>query len=310
MNTPCFLSILIAVHNGEETLATTLDSIFASLGDRQHQAEIIIINDASVDQTQHIIDDYATRYQQIIALQRNWRNVGKVRNEAVAMAKGDYILMVDADDTLLAGALETRLQILTAQQPDILLSRLIEVRSESAIIPQSVAASPCPLTQHQAITRFLIHRDFQAHFIGQFFARRLFDAYTFPDFICYEDTWLFPVMLMNSQKTLYSSTGFYLYHKRGQSLSAAITAEKIHCLVLATQQLDTVFPPRYRQLIACHWLDIADRYENELRSLPDYALVQQRLAQIDSVRFLCNPMVRLSYKRKWLKVRRRFRKSR
>lgn len=304
MKASCQLSILIAAHNSERFLAATLDSILASLGDSLKNAEIIIINDASTDTTQAIIDDYARRIPQLRPVYATHRNVGKVRNHAVQLASGDYILMVDSDDRLLPGALHDRLETLNNHKPGILLSKIIEVREQTPE-PQWQSAEPEELTRHQAIERFLIHRDYQAHFIGQFFSRELLQAHAFPDFICYEDTWLFPLLLTQSQKTLFSDRGFYLYRKHATSLSSAIDEPKIACLIAATQQMDRVLPPYFSPLIACHWIDIANRYYDALRGTEQGAVIRERISQTRLIPFLLHRKVRLSYKRKMLKVRRR-----
>ncbi|WP_067709308.1 MULTISPECIES: glycosyltransferase family 2 protein [unclassified Erwinia] len=304
MNTPCQLSILIAAHNCEPYLANTLDTIFASLGTAQQRAEIIIINDASTDATQSIIDDYAARYSQIRTDRTAFRNVGKVRNHAVSLARGEYILMVDSDDSLLAGALQERLTLLQQRAPDILLSKIIEVRGDDSL-PSWQPDEPIELNRDQSIERFLVHRDYQAHFIGQFFSRRLFQQHAFPDFICYEDTWLFPLMLTLSTRTLYSRAGFYLYRKHAHSLSSDVNAEKIRCLIAATQNMDRVLPHAFQHLITCHWLDIANRYHTQLQNTPQGETVRTRIRQVSLLRFLLNGKIRLSYKRKMLAVRRR-----
>nr|WP_024966201.1 glycosyltransferase family 2 protein [Pantoea sp. IMH] len=304
MNASCLLSVLIAAHNCEEYLAGTLDSIIASLDSSLAKTEIIIINDASSDGTKAIIEAYAERLPQIRFGRTDFCNVGKVRNHAVQLAKGEYILMVDGDDTLLPGALHDRLALLAQAKPDILLSKIIEVRSGTPV-PQWQPTSPETLSQHQAIERFLIHRDYQAHFIGQFFSRRLFEHYTFPDFICYEDTWLFPQMLMQSEKTLFCRAGFYLYRKHQQSLSSVINDAKIACLIAATQNLDSVLPARYNALITCHWLDVANRYHSQLRGTPEGRALLERIRGVGLLGFLLNGKIRMSYKRKMLNVRRR-----
>jgi len=298
------LSILIAAHNCGDTLADTLESVIASLGTAIGQAEIIVVNDASTDVTQSIIEDYATRLPQLRSDRTDHRNVGKVRNHAISLARGDYVLMVDSDDMLLPDALAHRLTTLRQAAPDILLSKIIEVRQMPSM-EQWQPAEPAPLTTHDAVERFLIHRDYQAHFIGQFFSRELIRQHAFPDFICYEDTWLFPQLLMQSKKTLFTSAGFYLYRKHEQSLSSVIDADKIACLIAATEHMDEVLPSRYEHLITCHWLDIANRYHDELRGTPHGDKVKARIARVSLGRFLLNGKIRTSYKRKMLTVRKK-----
>ena len=298
------LSILIAAHNCGHYLTGTLDSIVASLGNALSKTEIIVVNDASTDHTQAIVDDYARRLPQLKSSRTDFRNVGKVRNHAVQLASGDYILMVDGDDTLLAGALETQLATVQQAAPDIFLSHIVEVREPNADLKWQVSGYEA-LTQHQAIERFLIHKDYQAHFIGQFFSRQLLLQHAFPEFICYEDTWLFPLLLTKSKKTLFTRAGFYLYRKHQQSLSSTIDEHKITCLIEATAHMDDVLPVQYEHLITCHWLDIANRYHDTLSGTAQGARIGERIRRVGLARFLLNGKIRMSYKRKMLKVRKR-----
>ncbi|AXF78179.1 glycosyltransferase [Erwinia tracheiphila] len=303
MTTPR-LSILIAAHNCGEYLTGTLDSIVASLGDALSRTEIVIINDDSTDRTQAIIDNYALQIASLRHFHTRYRNVGKVRNYAVQQSRGDYILMVDGDDRLLPGALRERLNTLDLHKPDILLSKIIEVRPESPQ-PQWLPGKFTELSRHNAIERFLIHRDFQAHFIGQFFIRALLQQNPFPDFICYEDTWLFPLLLTKSNKTLFTYGGFYLYYKHPNSLSTRIDAPKIACLIAATENMDKVLPAQFEHLITCHWLNIANRHHAVLRGTSQGSQVRERIARVSLTRFLLNGKIRTSYKRKMLTVRKR-----
>lgn len=298
------LSILIAAHNCGDYLTATLDSIVASLGNALLNTEIIVVNDASTDNTQLIIDDYAKRLPQLKSSRTDFLNVGKVRNHAVQMASGNYILMVDGDDTLLPGALEAQLASVQETEPDIFLSHIIEVHEPDVDLKWQISGYE-DLTQHQAIERFLIHKDYQAHFIGQFFARQLLQQHAFPDFICYEDTWLFPLLLTKSKKTLFTRAGFYLYRKHPQSLSSAIDERKITCLIDATAHMDDVLPAQYEHLITCHWLDIANRYHETLKGTPQGVRIGERIRRVGLARFLLNRKIRVSYKRKMLKVRTR-----
>ena len=302
---PPRLSIIVTAHNCATWLQDTLDSIVASAGNTLSSCEIILVNDASEDDTQAIIERFAAVYPQTRHQQTWLRNIGQVRNHAVAQARGDYILMVDGDDKVLPGAIADHLPQLEAQRPDIYLSKIIEKRSaDMNPVPPWHAGTPVVLARDEAITRFLIHRDFQAHFIGQYFRRHLLQENPFPSFICYEDAWLFPLLLTKSEKILYSTCGFYLYRKHAASLSTTMQPEKIVCLLAATQHMDEVLPTRFQALITCHWLDIVNRHSTELKKLGVWEQVKKRIHQQSLWAFLLNGKIRVSYKRKMLKLRR------
>ena len=205
-----FLSVIIAAHNAEATLHATLSSLLAAT---DQDTEVIIFNDSSEDATQAIIEEWSPKFPQIITRTVNFRNVGRVRNSAVALASGEYITMLDSDDCLKPGSLRDAMAYLKAQRPDMLLTRLLEIRDPRRMTSDWQGFNPVPLSQHEAIARFLRHKDFQAHLIGQFIHRSLYEKNPIPPMLCYEDFAVFPGMLMQSSKIAYQRQGHYYYIK-------------------------------------------------------------------------------------------------
>ncbi|MCU5773538.1 glycosyltransferase [Erwiniaceae bacterium BAC15a-03b] len=296
------LSIIITAHNGEAYLAATLDSVINAVGNALPECELIITNDSSGDNTQGIIDAFAIRYPATKTFVLQLANIGKVRNFAIAQCQGEYILMVDGDDLLLAENFSEKFQLLQQQRPDLLISKLIETEENSAPHEAKNTVAPEVLSQGNAIERFLIHRDFQAHVIGQFIQRKLLIAIPFPDFTCYEDSWVFPALLTQSEKIIYSRSGFYLYIKRNSSLSGQINLPKILCLYQTLDNMDRVLPARFSHLIACHWLDLFNRYSRKMTGTKELEKTRQRIRAIGKLAFLADSRIRFSYKRKLLKV--------
>lgn len=100
------LSIVIPVYNGQDCVRRSLDSILA-LQMPARRLEVIVVDDCSTDQTRAVLEDYADRYEQIdfISLPVN-KKPGGARNAGIERAKGEYILLLDADDTVSPGLLD------------------------------------------------------------------------------------------------------------------------------------------------------------------------------------------------------------
>ena len=90
------VSVIITVFNQANCFYKALRSV-------QNQSlkniEIIIIDDCSLDNTTEVIEKYMIEDKRIIYL-KNKRNNGKIksRSDAVRIAKGKYITIVDGDD--------------------------------------------------------------------------------------------------------------------------------------------------------------------------------------------------------------------
>lgn len=90
-----FISIIIPTYNDGDTLEETLESLEKAYDKKKR--EIIIINDASTDNTKKILEKLKKRYKfQII---NNEKNLGKVRsiNKAFRFSKGELVFILDSD---------------------------------------------------------------------------------------------------------------------------------------------------------------------------------------------------------------------
>jgi glycosyltransferase involved in cell wall biosynthesis len=84
-----FLSVVIITFNEEKRIERCLKSV-QSLAD-----EIIVVDSFSTDKTQQICESYGVHF-----FQRQWTNFGNAKQFAVQIASYDYILSLDADETL------------------------------------------------------------------------------------------------------------------------------------------------------------------------------------------------------------------
>lgn len=91
------ISVIIPVYNAEKYLSACLESIIEQTF---NDYEIIIVNDGSTDNSQRIIDDYASRSDRIKSFTMENGGVSKARNFGISAASGEYIVFLDADDTV------------------------------------------------------------------------------------------------------------------------------------------------------------------------------------------------------------------
>ena len=91
-------SIIIPAYNESSRITKSLDKILAYISENQWEAEVLVVNDGSRDNTADIIREYAQR-SPIVRLIENPGNRGKgysVRN-GMLEARGDILLFSDAD---------------------------------------------------------------------------------------------------------------------------------------------------------------------------------------------------------------------
>ena len=110
------ISILITSFNREEFIDECLESV---INFNYTNAEIIIVDDCSTDNTYFQIKKFAKRDDRI-KMYKNKINLGQFqnRNLAASYASGEYLIFVDSDDTLLSEKLSLWMDILFAN-PEI-----------------------------------------------------------------------------------------------------------------------------------------------------------------------------------------------
>lgn len=99
------ISFIIISYNNEKYLSELLDGVLAQT---LQPFEIIICDDHSTDGSWALIDNYASRYPNLIRAFQHKRNtgIGHNRNFGILRAKGDLITLIDGDDRLLPKKLE------------------------------------------------------------------------------------------------------------------------------------------------------------------------------------------------------------
>jgi GT2 family glycosyltransferase len=112
-------SIIITCHNQVNFIRNAVESAFAQAYRRK---EIIVVDDASTDGSQRVLEEYGN----LIRLIKLEQNVGasRARNVGIAMATGDFLVFLDGDDLLLPWALDVYSEIADRKSPQIILSTM------------------------------------------------------------------------------------------------------------------------------------------------------------------------------------------
>lgn len=97
------ISFVIPAYNAGNTIVRTMESIL-NTGIPIADMEIIVVDDCSKDNTREVVRDFAQRHSQVQLLcQAQNHRQGAARNRGLSVAKGEYVMFVDADDTVTKG---------------------------------------------------------------------------------------------------------------------------------------------------------------------------------------------------------------
>jgi glycosyltransferase involved in cell wall biosynthesis len=92
------LSVIIPVYNEAGTIKLILDRVVAAPLQGSMTKEIIVVNDASTDNSKEVIDAYAAEHKEITVHHKSVnQGKGSAIHTGIELAKGDYIIIQDAD---------------------------------------------------------------------------------------------------------------------------------------------------------------------------------------------------------------------
>ncbi|MBD3878320.1 MAG: glycosyltransferase [Quinella sp. 1Q5] len=100
------VSVVIAMYNSEKYIGELLDSLLAQTFTN---FEVIVVDDCSTDNSVAIVKNYMSKFRGKLKLSKTQKNTGKPgepRNIGVGLSCGEYLLILDSDDTITHDAIE------------------------------------------------------------------------------------------------------------------------------------------------------------------------------------------------------------
>lgn len=115
------VSIIIPVYNARMTLEKSIESVICQA---YSQLEIILIDDGSKDNSLEICYQYAQQDDRIVVLHHQNHGVSYTRNRGLDKAVGEYVMFVDADDTVSPGWVERYVEAIQTFDVDLVIGGL------------------------------------------------------------------------------------------------------------------------------------------------------------------------------------------
>lgn len=101
------VTVVIPCYNDKEYIIETLNSV---LNQTFKDFEIIIVDDGSDDETKHFLEEI--QLSKVSLIRQSNKGLSAARNIGIQKAKSDFLLIIDADDTVDVSFLEKAISIL------------------------------------------------------------------------------------------------------------------------------------------------------------------------------------------------------
>ena len=125
------VSVIIPVYNSQRYLRKCLDSVISQT---LEDMEIICINDGSTDSSPEILMEYAAEDPRIIIIDKKNEGYGRGMNDALDIACGEYIGIVESDDFILPDMYEALYSIAKEKDLDIIKSDFYRYYDEGGTV--------------------------------------------------------------------------------------------------------------------------------------------------------------------------------
>jgi uncharacterized protein (DUF1919 family) len=240
MNNFPFFSIIIPVYNVENYIAACLDSVFAQKIDSY---EVICVNDSSPDNSRGIIVEYQKKYPQIVLFDRQNGGLSAARNSGLQIAKGEYVILLDSDDTLVDGCLSIISKRIHEDRCEVLIGNTLSVDLNGEIKQTTQKSSEIinKATNGKTAYNQLNKSDAYVPMAYNLICNREFlirNNLYFKEGIVFEDELWTPQTLIKAQHVSTLDSFHYNYYRRENTIiNSPISLFKIKSLLIVADEL-------------------------------------------------------------------------
>ena len=205
-------SLVIPAYNAQDYLVRGID---IALAQSFCNLEIIIVDDGSTDHTKEIVDWYAEKYPNVVAIHQKNSGVGAARNTGIRCARGEYIGFMDSDDMLNPHMIASLYYSAKKNNCDIAITSVYRIEETGYKV-----FIQYPMEEDKAIA---VNSFFQLHFnrgmifsVGvwnKIYRASLIRERLFPEYFLGEDGAWTPYILSYADKICYINGYLYEYDR-------------------------------------------------------------------------------------------------
>ncbi len=201
------ISVIVPVYNGEVYIEECIDSIIKQ---SYKDLEIIILNDGSKDSTDSICKEFANRDGRINYIDQPNIGVSKTREKGIKIAKGEYIMFVDADDYLDETCIETLYEAMQRHNADVAACSVVDLEYGKAT-KKHLYENEVITDRNRLLGDFFKYKRYICTLWGKLYKKSLFERLVFPEMKYGEDSYIVNQVFHKADAVVLSSNVGYFY---------------------------------------------------------------------------------------------------
>ena len=217
------VSIIIPCYNSSSTISNAINSVLIQ---DYANIEIVIVNDGSTDDTEIVLKKY-TNLSKFVYIKQENQGVSNARNKGIAVAKGEFIMFLDSDDSYRQGYISQMVSKIISENADAVITPLNKSYSDNSGV----------ISFHELLKSSILNR-MRIGFYSAIYKKKLIQYFDieFPPNISYgEDQVFLWSYMIHTKKIGFVNKIFYQYndndssamHNISEKILTALDAQRI-----------------------------------------------------------------------------------
>ncbi|AHK45826.1 MULTISPECIES: glycosyltransferase family 2 protein [Ensifer] len=230
------VSFVIAAFKAADTITRAIDS---ALAQEDVSVEVIVVDDASQDNTAAVVEAIADPRIRLIRLPAN-RGPGGARNAGLDAARGEWVAILDADDTVRPGRLARMIARARRESADIAVDNLevlnLDGRRERMFDDTTLENTPVLTLAAFIESNVLFRSTYNFGYMKPIFERRFLEEIRLrfkEEIRIGEDYILLASALAEGGRCVVDPSSGYRYHIREGSISRVLELRHIDAMIAA-----------------------------------------------------------------------------
>ena len=215
MQTSPLITVIIPIHNAAKYLTHAVENLKQL---ESPTVEFVVVNDHSTDGSAELVHEWPRLISNVTVIDSVGVGVAAARNEAVAIARGEYLWFTDCDDDWDPAILTRLLAVATAESADIVVCNARKVVAGSGEESRIIDAPDATTLSGSEALGNLLNGAVQGHLWNKIFRRALFKGITFPATRAHSDLGAMFELLASAETVALLPETLYTYYIHSGSI--------------------------------------------------------------------------------------------
>lgn len=221
------ISVIVPVYKVEPWLEKCVDSI---LGQSHQNLELLLIDDGSPDRCPEICDACALKDSRIKVIHKSNGGLSSARNAGLEVARGEYLVFVDSDDSIHRQMFEIMLSAILQNHADMAVCRIMECSDNGSPVaspPFSMPQVPV-ITGTDALSALPNRLEYGWTVVwNKMYRKTLWEHLRFPEGKLHEDEFVIHRLYYPCSRIACVNDALYFYTRRPESITSTLVPSQI-----------------------------------------------------------------------------------